>query len=166
MKRLKLNRKQDGGPFEKPVRFRPKYAPFMSWFFLIILFINLIFPKSNFEIAKENSNHQFLGEQLFNVNQLEKAAVEFWTSGDKTLLQKIDYLVTQPEKINQNILFYKNLIYSLPDYRDAYIQTAIFYQKIYQDQNAKYFIDQGLVLDPNNEVLNKLKQTEVLPLRW
>ncbi|MCX8008533.1 MAG: hypothetical protein N3A54_02395 [Patescibacteria group bacterium] len=57
------------------------------------------------------------------------------------------------QKINQNIDYWKNVVQSKPDFRDAYIILSILSFNKKNCQDAKYYIQKAHDLDPNHTFL-------------
>lgn len=148
---------------EKVSVFRGKLRSFMSRLskellvifpilFLIILFVNIFTPKSNFQNIKEDillknnsvENHNKLGQLFFAANDYALAAKEFST-------ESADFknLLNQPDDIKKQILYWQNLVAKIPSYRDGYLKLFVLNSKIYRDFDAQKFFKKAFDVDPN-----------------
>ncbi|MBI3887621.1 hypothetical protein HY310_00960 [Candidatus Microgenomates bacterium] len=180
MKLLTFDRKEIKKISERLVNFWPKHRLFMSWkkslkkyfslilgnfififsfIFLSVIFINIFTPKSNFLVAKENvlinlknkNSHYLLAQQLFASNNYDLAIKEFSISGNPPPVS-----INKPEDIRNEIIFWKNLIIEVPNYRDAYLKLFSLNEQIYLDLDAKEFLKRAQEIDPNNDTIKKL----------
>lgn len=139
---------------------------------ILLVSLSLFLPKDRFQQAKErlvrNPNdfeaHLILAEKYLNNNQLEKAEKEL------LLAQKIQpssYQVTQlwqrmkesnPEDIKELIKGWEQIVSEKPDYRDAYLQLALFHYKLYENEKAKDYLQKALELDPNFEPAKEMEK--------
>lgn len=74
----------------------------------------------------------------------------------KSLWQK-KYL-NNPQDIEKIIDFWEKIIIEKPNYRDAYLQLAILNYRIWQNEEAKKYLEKALITDPNFEPALKLKK--------
>lgn len=58
-------------------------------------------------------------------------------------------IVTEPQRIKEEITFWKKIVAEKPDYRDAYLQLAILNYQIYDNRKATGYLNKALELDPN-----------------
>lgn len=123
---------------------------------LLILVINLLTPKSPFEISKDNLSHLLLAQQLITTNQFTQAKKEANLANDSELFLKIQQIENQPEEIKKEIISLQKLTEQYPNYRDAYFKLAILNWKLYRPFDSKKYLDKALEIDPNNEVAKKL----------
>lgn len=140
---------------------------------LIILLANLLAPQSQFDVAKQNvlehpadpRPHAFLARQFFATNQFTKAQVEARLANDQNLLQQIQDINSQPEKVKKDIALLQKIIAQLPNYRDAYIRLAILNWKLSRPFDAQKYLEKALEIDPNNEVATTLSSLLLEPPR-
>lgn len=138
---------------------------------LILLVFNLLQPKSQFAISKDNvlqnsadsSVHLFLAQQLFATNQFKEAEKEALLAGNQQLLDEIKAVKSQPEEIRSEILWLRKIIDQYPNYRDAYLQLAIRNWQLYRPFEARKFLEKALEIDPNNQTAVQLKSFIVVP---
>lgn len=64
----------------------------------------------------------------------------------------------EPQRINNEITHWENIIKDKPDYRDAYLQLAILNYQIYQTDKAKVYLQKAANLDPNFEATKELEK--------
>ncbi len=55
------------------------------------------------------------------------------------------------EKLTNELIFWKSVLTSYKDYKDAYFQIAIIEYKLGNKEEAKSYLKLGLDLDPNSE---------------
>ncbi|MCL5411262.1 MAG: hypothetical protein M1150_00775 [Patescibacteria group bacterium] len=86
-------------------------------------------------------------------------AAEFSTDSAtlKAETQKVKNAIEEPEKIEEQITYWRNVVKEKPNYRDAWVQLAVNYYQLYEYPPAKASIDQALMLDPNFDPAKKLK---------
>lgn len=58
-------------------------------------------------------------------------------------------LKNERAKVQSDISFWKNVVVQKPDYRDAYLELAILEYKLGDKEQAKFYLDKSLILDPN-----------------
>ncbi len=63
------------------------------------------------------------------------------------------------EKVKKEIIFWQKTVEEFPGYRDGYLKLAILNWKIYQNDEAKNFLEKARTVDPNNRLENSLTQT-------
>ena len=133
------------------------------FFLLVILFFNILIPKSQFDQAKETKNHLFLAQQLFVTNQFVPAEKEAMLANDLELLRKIQNIKNQPDEVERQILFWQKVVDQFPNYRDAYIKLAILNWKLYRPFDARKYLDKALEIDPNDKVAITLSSLLLVP---
>lgn len=69
--------------------------------------------------------------------------------------KKIDF---QREKIIKELEFWQSFIAEHKDYRDAYLQLAILEYRLRNFDNAKFYLDKSLSIDPNFEKGRELEK--------
>ncbi|MBI4099396.1 tetratricopeptide repeat protein [Candidatus Microgenomates bacterium] len=124
-------------------------------FFAIFLTINLFIGKTDFEKNKDTQNHEALAADLLKTNQIAEAEREA-RAVDSPLLSQIEKVKTQPEKIQEAILFWQKVTDQFPNYRDAYLKLAILSRQLNRTFDAQKFLNKALEIDPNSEVAKKL----------
>ncbi len=140
----------------------------LAVFFCALLIINLILPPSPFEKLKANvlinqndrASHRLLGQMFYSINDFKTAQKETelaFNNQNNFELQKVMDAQNQPGEIKQEIVRWQKLLEILPGYRDAYLKLSILSQKIYRDFDSKKFLEKAEEIDPNNEILKKLK---------
>lgn len=148
---------------------------FLPLFLITVIFTNLFIEKSTFQSAKENillnknpgDSHAELGKQFLQSNQIDLAKLEFDTALSLTQSPKvrseiqlyqlqINKIGREPRKIVDEIIHLQKFADMNPDYRDAYLQMAIFNWKLQRNFAALKNIESVLEIDPNNKTARRL----------
>lgn len=102
--------------------------------------------------------HQNLAEVFWKEGLLEKAKKELMY--DKSVLGTSTSLLNEwenePTKLAGNLAYWKDVVKSKPDYRDGYIAAASLAYQLGKTAEAKTYLNQALVLDPDNTEIQKL----------
>ncbi len=160
---------------------------------ILLLIVSLLSPKNEIQVLKihllnnpyDFETHLALAEKLLNNNQFEEAEkllllaqklqapisnAQFsnnFVLGEKSstkleeLWQKKHY--SDPQDIQHLITSWEKIIKEKPNFRDGYLQLAILYYKIYENEKAKESLKKALLIDPNFEPSKELKKI-ILPL--
>ncbi|KPJ71036.1 hypothetical protein AMJ51_00295 [Microgenomates bacterium DG_75] len=149
---------------------------------IFLLIGSFLIPKNPFQQAKENllSNPNdfqaqiILAEAFLANNQFEEAEKALLLAesqiyqstsqvlGEQTnpqldeLWQKKHY--SDPNDIKRLIVAWGKLIEEKPDYRDAYLQLAYLHYKLYENEEAKEYLEKALELDPNFKPAKELEK--------
>lgn len=152
--------------------------------YLVFLIIGLIvvlqaFPlfglKSTYQKSAQLpwsiTNRIHLAETLFLNGQIEAAQKEVNKISQSRMLsialslrpklkseyQAVSKLVFTPSRINAKIDYWKQVLLKKPNYRDAYLELAILYYQIKDDQKSKQMWQKAFNLDPNGEKVKKVE---------
>ena len=68
-----------------------------------------------------------------------------------------------PEEIKELIQSWEKILAEKPNYRDGYLQLALLYYKLYEDEKAAEYLQEALIIDPNFEAAKQLERTLVTP---
>ena len=98
--------------------------------------------------APRNFGGRHLGGKMILGEQAETKLDELW--------QKKQY--SDPEDIRKLISAWEKIVEEKPNYRDGYLQLAILYYKLYENDKAKEYLNKALDLDPNYEPAKELKK--------
>lgn len=133
---------------------------------LFVLLANLLAPKSQFDIAKQNvltatdpGSHAFLVQQFFVTNQFAQAETEARLTHNPDLLQQVQEIKKQPEEVKKEVVSLQKIVDQFPNYRDAYIKLAILNWKLYRPFDTQKYLEKALEVDPNSEVASKMLET-------
>jgi len=63
-----------------------------------------------------------------------------------------------PQDIKKLIVFWEKIIQEKPNYRDGYLQLAALNYKIWQNEKAKEYLKQALIIDPNFEAAKEMEK--------
>jgi tetratricopeptide (TPR) repeat protein len=139
---------------------------------ILLISLSLFLPKDQFQKAKENlvqnprslESYLALIEEYLRNNQVNEAEKQLLLAEQ---IQPSDYQVHQlwqkkkelsPEDIKELIKYWEKVVAEKPDYRDGYFQLALLYYKLYNNEKAKEYLEQSLILDPNFEPAKELKE--------
>ena len=149
---------------------------------LIILIISLSFflPKNHFQRAKERlardpndfEAHLILAEEYLKNNQLEEAekellfAQQLQKSGGGILgvaVSSLDQLWwkkqgSNPKDIKELISYWEEVVAEKPDYRDGYLRLALLHFKLYENKEAREYLEKALGFDPNFEPAKEMER--------
>lgn len=108
--------------------------------------------------------HLNLVNLLLKSNQINEAENEVFSAlqfspDNSSLLQKLEEIrktKNEPQRINEEIQKWEKIVLAKPDYRDAYFQLAILHYQLYNDKQAKEYLEKTLSLDPNFDPAKKL----------
>ena len=149
---------------------------------IILVTTSLFLQKSPFQFAKERlvknpydfEAHLILAEEYLKNNQLEEAEKELLLAQeleieDNQILGKrtsasLDELwqrkkEANPEEIKELIQSWEKILAEKPNYRDGYLQLALLYYKLYEDEKAAEYLQEALIIDPNYEAAKQLEAT-------
>lgn len=148
-----------------------------SLFSLLFLNLHFSFFPENEELAKvrrevlisplDSQSHLNLTKVYLGIGDLEAAEREFLLAKSlsstgspnlKNIEESLMKAKERPEKIHQEISFWKKIVKERPDYRDAYLQLAVLNYQISQTKEAKKYLQNALELDPNFEPAKKLEK--------
>lgn len=171
----------------KPVAARARRfgGPVGIILFFFLILASLFFPKDQSQRIKEQlllspqnfpahlqlaklflENHQFheAGRTLLLAEQIQKdqnkvlgASVDLSLDN---LWQEKHY--NDPQDIQKLIVLWEEIVREKKDYRDGYLQLAILNYKIRQNEKAKEFLNQALIVDPNFPL--SLELEKIIPL--
>ena len=122
---------------------------------LIIIILNLLVPKTQFEISKDNLSHRDLAQQLITTNQFAQAKKEADFVKDIELSLKIQEIENQPAEIEKEIVYLQKIAEQFSNYRDIYLKLAILNWKLYRPFDFQKYLEKALEIDPNNEVIKR-----------
>lgn len=138
-----------------------KELRFILPIFFIVLMIFSLFSKNSFDIAKDNEDHLYIGQELLKTNQIAQAEKEFiLADADTTPIKNIK---AEPGKIKEEIVFWQKVVEEFPNYRDGYLKLAILNYKINRLFDAQKFLNKSLKIDPNSEDAKKIVNLVALP---
>lgn len=63
-----------------------------------------------------------------------------------------------PQDIKKLIVFWERIVQEKPNYRDGYLQLAALNYKIWQNEKAKEYLKQALIIDPNFEEAREMEK--------
>ena len=153
-----------------------KYLPLLGVGLLAaLILLPLLWPKNDFQKAKTSvikNNHNFearlvLAAAFLENNQFEKAEKEFLAVANQDLSTKAreqlaglwqKKLQTDPKEIKRQAEDWEKIMIEKPNYRDGYLQLAIFYYQLYETKKAEEALQKALALDPNYELAQELRQ--------
>ena len=151
-------------------------------FIPILITFYLIWPltetKTQFQTAQQSLTQDpdnlearlLLIEELLKNNQVETAKTElekiqnfqlFNENGYRTV-NKIENLaekgkILDPQTIARLIDQWEKIISLKPDYRDGYLQLAVYYYRLSEDKKALENLNKALEIDPNFQPAKELK---------
>lgn len=99
------------------------------------------------------ANELSVSEELYQHEQ--KSNDVLGVSSPKKGLQQSD---TKPKQLKSDYDYWLSVINKRPDYRDAYLAASVLAFQLKQLDNADQLVHRALILDPNNELANKLSQ--------
>lgn len=144
-----------------------------------LVLYSLLLPKDKFQLAKEQlikephdlQAHLVLAEEYLNQNQIEEAEKELLLvqekSGSRLMNNESSSQVlgeqsslkweglwqrkqaAKPEDIRRMIASWEKIISAKPNYRDGYLQLAVLYYQVFENEKAKENLEKALELDPN-----------------
>lgn len=160
-------------------------APSVVALIALIALTSLFLPKNGFQQIKErlvrNPNdfeaHLQLAEKFLANNQFEEAEKVLLLAQQSRQLNneaieqskvlgtslKFEQLWKQkhfsdPKDIKKLITAWERIIQEKPNYRDAYLQLAILYYKLSENNKAKEYLGKALEIDPNFEATKQLEE--------
>lgn len=139
---------------------------------IFLIFLSVILPKDRFQKAKEalaqNPNdfdsHLILAEEFLKNNQVEEAEKELFLAQkiqpNNYQLQELinQKQIQNPKDIKKLIVHWEKIIKQKPNYRDGYLQLALLHYKLYQNEEARRYLEEALVIDPNFKSAKELKK--------
>jgi len=118
--------------------------------------------KKHSEMAKAYFNH---GDEKKAVIELKKAESLYHSLGfldirgnTKKQLTETKTLLYQPEKIRQDISYWKTVLKTKPHYRDVFLRLSLLNYQLYQNEKAREYWEKAFYLDPNNETVQEFGQ--------
>lgn len=116
--------------------------------------------KKHLEMAKAYFNH---GDEKKAVAELKKAESLYHSlafldikRNVKQQLEETKTLLSQPEKVRQDINYWETVLKSKPHYRDVFLRLSVLNYQLYQHEKFQEYWEKAFYLDPNNEVVQKL----------
>ncbi len=151
---------------------------------IFLLIGSFLYPKNEIQILKirllhnpyDFETHLALAENLLANNQFKEAeqtlliAQQIKNLGNRenqVLGEKADSKISElwqqkhladPNDIKKLIAVWEKIIKERPDYRDGYFQLAILNYQIHENEKAKEYLNQTLILDPNFTPAKELKE--------
>lgn len=111
--------------------------------------------------------HYRLAEEYLKANQTAQAETELQLAKalaknqpqlHQQIVSKLSTIETA-NTINQKIDKWKEIVGQKPQYRDGWLQLALLYWQIYQEDRARWSLEQALTIDPNFGPSYQLEQT-------
>ncbi len=142
---------------------------------LVIIMINLLAPRSSFEVAKvailthpqDSRSHLALAKILLASNNLSSVEWESSLSGNgssaQQLLVDLQKLKNDPIILEEAISQFQKLSEDFPNYRDAYLELAILNFRANRLFAAQKYLSLATTIDPNNPFIQQI-QYEVSPV--
>jgi len=147
---------------------------------LLIFIVSFLWPRNEITKAKlavgrwplSFKKHLLFSETLFNNNkegmateELERAKslyqtfsfLDFSQKAKKKFL-KTEELITQPEKIRQQINSWETVLKSKPHSRDILLHLTVLNYQLWQDEKAQDYWQKAFYLDPNNSLVQQVGQ--------
>jgi len=94
-------------------------------------------------VGQKNQNDRFNTIEDQQINETDKKFIKFYFQAEKNKLT---------EEYSEALVAYEKCISLIPEESSPYYQLSKLYFYIFQDlDNAKYYIDQAISLDPKNE---------------
>lgn len=170
------------GKFETRKTIQRWTAPAGAILVIIVLISSFFLPTNNFQQVKEKllrNSRDFqsqiaLAKEFLINNQLEEAEkVLLLTQSQikqannqvlgKQTAQEFEKLwqekrYSDPKEIRKLILAWEEIIIEKSDYRDAYLQLAYLHYKLFDNEEAKEYLQKAIELDPNYELTRKLEK--------
>lgn len=150
------------------LKFLPTF--FLSVIFLLLL-IEILWPNNFLEKAKNNvaswprsaKSHLRFSQALFQAGHQDLAEKEMRlaqkslkiTTSEK-LFQETEAIITEPEKIQEEINSAEEILKEKPWYRDIFLNLAILYDRLYQEEKSQEYFENAFYLDPLNKEVQKI----------
>lgn len=133
----------------------------LLWACLTVLFAINVFARINLTPSYWGKLEATL-LQPFSAASHQRLAQEFWMQGLRDAAQKEAVLGASTEKLEelsenleQKYNYWQSVVLTHPDYRDAYIILASLAYQLGKIEEAKKYLNQAIMLDPNNKALEK-----------
>lgn len=149
-----------------------KFLPtFFIVLLLLILLINTFLPKNFLEKAKSGVSswphsakaHLRFSLALFQAGYQEQAEKELRLAQKslkittpQKLFQEVEWHIQEPEKIQQEINLFEEILKEKSWYRDVFLNLSLLYDRLYQKKKSKEYFDKAFYLDPLNEKIQEV----------